>query len=202
MFLAIDNVCNESLRHAEALLQMGFHPQSLVIVTSRDATFLKRLGIHEECCFEMPGLDINDARAIVFNSAPPGCHKIFSSSKMGDLDKLVERGSVNSDKLHLRQYVPLALEVLGRHVPMSLTNSRADINTNSMSSVLRLSFDNLRSSMHRDIFLDVALCVPRLQDNTPASVSDVCKWLSMVYHEDFDAILRIVSLFYQIDHLA
>ena len=33
VFLAIDNVCNESLQHAEALLEMGFHPESLVIVT-------------------------------------------------------------------------------------------------------------------------------------------------------------------------
>lgn len=59
VFLAIDNVWNEdvSREQAEALLEMGFCSNSVVVITSRSRELLEWLGIHKECCFDMPVLE-------------------------------------------------------------------------------------------------------------------------------------------------
>ena len=169
VFLAIDNVWNEDIsrKQAEVLLEMGFHPDSLVIVTSRSREVLEWLGIHEDYCFEMPVLDKSDATEVLLHSMAPGFDiQSLADDQRSAVDKAVERcfmmkgpiSSAGSEK----QYVPLALEVLGRE---------------------------LRVPLLRD--------TSRQNDNTSASVSE-----SLVHCEVFDAILRIVSLFYQDGYLA
>lgn len=215
VFLAIDNVWNEDIcrEQAEALLGMGFHPSSLVIVTSRSRELLEWLRIHKECCFEMPELDKGDATAVLLQAAAPG----YDTGSMTDsqrvaVDKVVERCFLTKGPISCtdseKQYVPLVLEVLGRQLCLPLGGSsvkltkwvdRLDLKRSNQKqhpifSVLRLSYDNLPSSKHRSIFLDVALCAPKQQDNTSASVNEVCKWLSMVYRVDTDDILEFVSL--------
>ena len=206
VFLAIDNVCNESLQHAEALLEMGFHPESLVIVTSREREVLERLGIRKEYCLKMPGLDKHDARAVALHFAPPGVYK----------SKLVKIRDGFMFGHESKSHVPLALEVFGRHLSLALDKvlemkANRDFTPDSMNSneyqawipfltsfdVFKWRFDNLPRSMHKDIFIDVALLLPRRADNSFASVKDVCMWLSMVYDENAALILRVVSFFHQ-----
>jgi hypothetical protein len=215
VFLAIDNVWGEdlSLEQAECLLGMGFHPDSLVIITSRNREHLEWLGIHKECCFEMPELDKGDATAVLLQSAAPGCDiQSMTDDQRVAVAKVVERcflakGPI-SDTGSEKHYVPLALEVLGRQLRLPLGGSSkkltqwvdkldlkwSDQRQHPIFSVLRLSYDNLPSSKHKRIFLDVALCAPRKQDNTSASVNEVCKWLSMVYCVGGDEILEFVSV--------
>ena len=222
VFLAIDNVWNEdvSREQAEALLGIGFHPDSLVIVTSRSRGLLEWMGIHEECCFEIPGLEKRDAIEVLLQSAAPGCDfQSMAAYKRAAVDMLVERcfmrkGPTSSAGTE-KQYVPLALKALGRlcRLPLlrrtptelkkwvdNLDLKWPDQKEHPIFSVLGLSYANLPSSLHKSIFLDVALCVPTQQDNTSSSVIDVCKWLSMVYGMDVDAILRAVSLIYQMSN--
>ena len=214
VFLAIDNVWNECSQ-AEILLGMGFHPDSLVIVTSRSCEPLEWLGILKKHCFEMPLLDKKDATEVLLHSVGRG----FDIESAKDyqriaIETVVERcfmkkgpiSSAGSEK----QYVPLALEVLGKQLRLPLLRDTSmrlkrwvdnlDLK-NSISSCLRLSYDKLLTPKHKSIFVDVALYVPRQHDNTSASVIEVCKWLSMVHDKNFDAILRIVSLFYPDDWL-
>lgn len=218
VFLAIDNVWNEdkSREQAEALLEMDFHPDSLVFITSRSCELLEWLGIEKRCCFEMPSLDKGDAKDVLLEFAAPRCDiQTMPDYQQVAIDKVVERCfmtkgpicSASSEK----QYVPLALKVLGRQLCLPLnefhvTNLTKWVNDLDLKwsnqkqhpifSILRLSYDNLPSSKHKNIFFDVALCVPRQHDNTSANVNEVCKWLSMVYCEDTHVILKIVSLFF------
>ena len=192
-----------------------------MIVTSRSCELLEWLHIYKECCFEMPVLDKKDATEVLLHSVEPK----FDIESAKDyqriaVETLVERcfmskgpiSSVRSEK----QYVPLALEVLGKQLRLPLLRKtsmqlkkwvdnldlkRSDQPEHPIFSFLRLSYDKLPSPEHKSIFIDVALYVPRQHDNTSASVSKVCKWLSMVYGKKFDAILTIGSLFYLDDWL-
>ena len=216
VFLTIDNVWNEdeSREQAECLLGMGLHPDSLVIVTSRNREVLEWLGIHKECCFEMPELDKEDATAVLLQSAAPG-HDIESLTEYQRVavGEVVERCFLAKgpicDIVSEKQYVPLALEVLGRQLRLPLCGSLATLTKwvnkldlkrcnqkqHPIFSVLRLGYDNLPSLKHKSIFLDVALCAPRQRNNTSASVKGVCKWLSMVYRVDVDDVVDFVSTF-------
>lgn len=214
MFLAIDNVWNEDIsrEQAEALLGMGFHPESLVIVTSRNGELLKWLGIHKECCFEMPELDKGDATEILLQSAAPGCDiRSLTDYQRIVVDKVVERCFLTkgpiTDASFEKQYVPLALEAMGRQLRLPLNDTPTGLTTwvnkldlrrsnekqHPIFNVLRLSYDSLPSSKHKSIFLDIALCAPRQQDNNSPSVEKVCEWLSMVYCEDSAVICEHVS---------
>ncbi|KAG0624136.1 hypothetical protein M758_3G226900 [Ceratodon purpureus] len=215
VFLAIDNVWNEDIcyEQAQALLGMGFHPSSRVVVTSRSREALEWLGIYKECCFEMPELDKGDATAVLLQAAAPGYDKgSMTESQRVAVDKIVERcfltkGPISSTRSE-KQYVPLALEVLGRQLRLPLAGSsvklrkwvdmfdlkRSNQRQHPIFSVLRLSYDNLPSDKHRNIFLDVALCAPRQQDNTSASINEICKWLGMVYCIDVDDVLEFLEV--------
>lgn len=216
MFLAIDNVWNEdvSKKPADALLKMRFHPDSLVIVTSRSPRLLEWLGIHRECCFEVPTLDKVDATTLLFESAAPGCDIGYITMKQRQaVDKLVGRcfmrkGPIASAGSKM-QYVPLALEVLGHQLRIPLNDIEEELTSwvneldlmsidhkeHPIFSVLRLSYNNLPTLKHKGIFLDVAFYAPRQEDNTSCSVHKICKWLSMVYGDPYRMIMKVVSFF-------
>ena len=73
MFLAIDNVGDDPQSFGEAYdyLSIALHPESKVLVTARCKTTLRKLGIHEEHCFEMPDLGDEDAMGLFLHNACP-----------------------------------------------------------------------------------------------------------------------------------
>jgi len=71
VFLALDNVWQESLEQAKDYLKVGFHHGSIMMVTACSIDILDCLNINKSDCLEMPDLDEEDAKRLFFHSAAP-----------------------------------------------------------------------------------------------------------------------------------
>ena len=214
MFLAIDNVWNDgpSLREADDYLVHDFHPESKVLVTTRCKETLRSLGIHGECCFEMPDLREEDAMGLFLHYACPSPSPIelanpehlkvikecvsYAWCSKGEDTKL-------SSTYHFH---PLALKTLGLVMktltpfpskwieklnnPEILGSKVKDVNL-----VLRTSFDMLPEDDHRAMFLDVAIYAPTRHNYKykAPTVEEACEWLSMVYGQEIEVVKDKVS---------
>ena len=220
MFLAIDNVWDgpQSLGEADGYLVRELHPESKVLVTARCKTTLRRLGIQEECCFEMPDLREEDAMGLFLDYACPTPSPINLANH--EHITVVKRcifyawHSKSGDTIlsHAYHFHPLALKVLGLYMktltpfpskwieklnnPNILGSKVKDVN-----SVLRTSFDMLPEDDHRAMFLNVAIYAPKQHcDNCvlfhsykASTVEEVCEWLSMVYEQEIEVVKDKVS---------
>ncbi|KAG0623404.1 hypothetical protein M758_3G172500 [Ceratodon purpureus] len=73
VFLAIDNVTSNesSLREAREYLEVGFHPKSRILITSRSKATVQDLLFGGEFCMAMPRLRVKEAGEIFLRSAAP-----------------------------------------------------------------------------------------------------------------------------------
>ncbi|KAG0626642.1 hypothetical protein M758_2G140400 [Ceratodon purpureus] len=73
VFLAIDNVTGDesSLREAREYLEVGFHPKSRILITSRSVVNIRDLLPGSQFCMAMPGLWAKEAGEIFLRSAAP-----------------------------------------------------------------------------------------------------------------------------------
>ena len=214
MFLAIDNVWDDgpSLKEAAGYLVHELDPESKVLVTSRCKETLRSLGIHGECCFEMPHLRDEDAIGLFLHNAcpSPSLIDLKNPKHLEVVTKCVSyaRYSKGGDTAWFStyQFHPLALRALGLVMktltpfpskwieklnnPKILGSKVKDVN-----SVLRTSFDMLPEDDHRAMFLDVAIYAPNAyyDDYKAPTVEEVCEWLSIVYGQEIEVVKDKVS---------
>ena len=214
MFLAIDNVWDDSqsLGEAYGYLCHALHPESKVLVTARCKETLRNLGIHGECCFEMPDLREEDAMGLFLQHACPSPSPI----DLANPEHLkVTRECISYARYCKREYTklphayhfhPLALKVLGLYMktltpfpskwieklnnPKILGSKVKDVNL-----VLRTTFDMLPENDHRAMFLDVAIYAPTgfYHKYKEPRVEEVCEWLSIVYGQEIEVVKDKVS---------
>ena len=71
VFLALDNVWQQSIEEAKVYLRACLHHQSIVITTARSVDLLGRLNVDKNDCMEMPELEEEDARWLFLHHAAP-----------------------------------------------------------------------------------------------------------------------------------
>jgi hypothetical protein len=207
VFLALDNVSDESKEQAKSYLEANFGDGSVVLVTARSMDQLQCLGVHKDNCFAMVELKLEEAKSLFLS---------YTRLKKNEFDqelleKCVKRcyfSKGQSSSSYGKHYHPLALKVLGCEVgdlarECGMIGEAAllkRINTFNLSrqkehpvfSILRSSFDSLLEE-DQLLFLHMALFLP----NYPfgfgfSSFCSWMEWLSMVHGEkDNDIELRV-----------
>ncbi|KAG0561314.1 hypothetical protein KC19_9G054500 [Ceratodon purpureus] len=73
VFLALDNVTGDegSLREVREYLEVGFHPKSRILITSRSLVNVQDLLPDSQFCMAMPRLSVKEAGEIFLRSAAP-----------------------------------------------------------------------------------------------------------------------------------
>ena len=203
VFLALDNVSDDSREQAKSYFEAIIGDGSMVLVTACAVDQLQYLGVHKDNCFAMLELEVEEAKSLFIG---------YTQLKKNEIDqKLLEecmercyfsKGQSSSfDGMH---YHSLALKVLGCEVGDLARQSNMIgqvalikmINTFNLSwrkehpvfSILRSSFDSLLEE-DQLLFLDVVFCLP---DNRMVFLCSWMEWLSMVHGEnDNDIALRV-----------
>jgi hypothetical protein len=206
VFLALDNVSDESEEQAKSYLQANFGDGSVVLITARSVDQLQCLGVHKDNCFAMLELELEEAKSLFLSYTRLKKNEVDQEL----LEKCVKRcyfskgQSSSSDYMH---YHPLALKVLGCEVgdlarQYGITRQvvlLTRINTFNLSrqkehpvfSILRSSFDSLLEE-DQLLFLHVALFLPNPFVNVVFTVCLGMDWLSMVHGEkENDIALRV-----------
>jgi hypothetical protein len=120
VFLALDNVDIESLDDARSFLDIWQKPEgngrvgegSVVVITARSIVTLGRLGIEEDDCLEMPGLDVEQAKSLFRTSAALDGERTPEDER--NFEYCVEQCHFSKDSSKGQShYHPLALKVLG-----------------------------------------------------------------------------------------
>jgi len=177
-FLAIDNVWDntKSIKQALMFLQAPFHPDSLVLVTTRAQRTLELLGIDGGACLEMPKLGQGDATNLFLHYAANG-QQFTSEKDVSFIDMCVERCYFSKGDGGGFHYHPLALEALGRQlgclgknpcewakILSSVWNFNAFSGENQVFDVLRISFDLLRP-IEQALLMDVGFFLQHLYED-------------------------------------
>jgi hypothetical protein len=208
VFLALDNVSDESKEQAKSYLEANFGDGSVVLVTARSLDQLQCLGIHKDHCFAMPELGFEEAKSLFLS---------YTRLKENEVDqellvKCVQRcyfckgQSSSSSLFHGYHYHPLALRVLGSEVGdfirPDMTKQGAmltRIDTFNLSrqkehgvfSILRSSFDSLKEE-DQLLFLLIALVLPN-KSYEPIDLVSMAEWLGMVHGKEANGIEWMVS---------
>ncbi|KAG0584041.1 hypothetical protein KC19_3G180800 [Ceratodon purpureus] len=206
IFLAIDNVWDDSksIEDAKMYLQTNYHEGSVVLVTSRSLKTLTYLGIKESHCFEMPGLEFQDAKDLFIQHAAYG----IKFSKFDDIcaiNKCVALCYFKKGDDKGGHYLPLALKALGmqlgclgrnplewvKALPKAKDFNYLQEEQNPVFSILRSSFDRLRP-MDQSLFMDLIIYYPTRQD--------LMKWLSLIiYNPKRQDLMEWLGLLYNQD---
>jgi hypothetical protein len=211
VFLALDNVLNESKEQAKKYLKAktNFGAGSIILVTSRSIDQLLHLDVHKDNCFAMLDLELEEARSLFLG---------YANLKEDEIDKnLLEKcikrcyffkgqSSASSSPLSGGyHYHPLALEVLGSEVGNFIRHDRtrqgamlSRIDTFNLSrqkehpvfSILRSSFDSLKE-LDQLLFLHITLFIPIRYESMLAM-----EWLGMVHGKEANDIEWMVSFAY------
>lgn len=201
VFLSIDNVSDDQIDEARMYLEVGYHQESIVLVTARSIDILKSLRINKRDCMEMPELKKEDATNLFLYHAAP--HENLNDNDWEIIEQCVEKCRfVKRDAYH---YLPLALKVWGSQLgsisqdPLKWVKSLNILNNHKFNplkvlnhpvfSLLRQGYDMLCPE-ERHIFLDLALFVSPLGSHYMFSVWD---WLSIIHKKSRDIIENSVS---------
>jgi hypothetical protein len=213
VFLALDNVSDESKEQAKSYLEANFGGGSRVLVTARSLDQLQCLGIHKDHCFAMLELELEEAKSLFLS---------YTRLKENEVDeellkKCLERcyfsnglsATSSSGGYH---YHPLALRVLGSEVGDFIrldktrqATMRTRIDTFNLSrqkehpvfSILRISFDSLKEE-DQLLFLLIALVLPNKPYGSFHPVLAM-EWLGMVHGKeanDIEWMVGFVHAFY------
>jgi hypothetical protein len=211
VFLAIDNVVErvESIDQATTYLMAGYNQGSIVIVAARSLGQLTGLGISESECLELPELEEDEARSLFLDQ-----FRLIPETIDDDDEELlmrcVKRCRFRKGGSADHQFVPLALEVLGKQLwyllgfnPRQWAVELQQIDTfnpirqneHPLFSILRWSYDALQREPDQLIFMDAALFFPRFINDWSGLVP---KWsildrLSLVLRIIVDAVKFLVS---------
>jgi hypothetical protein len=112
VFLALDNVWQQSVEEAKVYLRAGFHHGSIVMVTARSIDILSRLNIDKGDCLEMPELTEEDAKCLFLHHAAPGLQFISEDDKQ-KIQHCVRQCKFRKGVNMGEHFHPLALKVLG-----------------------------------------------------------------------------------------
>lgn len=198
VFLALDNVSEETFEEAKVLLTAGFHIDSIVMVAARTVDILSRLNIDRSDCLEMPELEEEDARELFLHHAVPDLHVANADDKW-IIDRCIAQCRFRKGKKDDEHYLPLALEVLGIELRCFGYNPRIWLENLSKGnkfncfrrkdhpifSRLRIEFDAL-TTKDQLLFMDVALYLP----NRSSAMGDLnnFEWLSIVHRSEVSRI--------------
>lgn len=182
IFLAVDNIFDsaESIEAARMFLRLRFHPNSMVVVTSRSQDVLQRsLGIPESCCVLCPSVTAEEARQIILDHINIPSTELLTDEQEQILYQTVERCNFGG-------YHPLSLKVLAAQlgsIPSSWRVSDLDLHEASdiehpLFSAIETSYLNLPDQQIRDMFLDIALFTPE----NLHTIHEISKWLSDTIH--------------------
>jgi hypothetical protein len=64
VFLALDNVSDETKEQAKSYLEANFGDGSVVLVTTCSMDQLQYLGVHNDNCFAMLELELEEAKSL------------------------------------------------------------------------------------------------------------------------------------------
>ncbi|KAG0553984.1 hypothetical protein KC19_12G053800 [Ceratodon purpureus] len=174
MFVALDNVHDDfkALEVAQTYLKASYGSGSIVLVTARSLSVLKKLNLDEGNCLEMPELEENEAETLFLSYADlPSRHEVDE----GLLKDCIERCHFLKGDGRSRHYHPLALKVLGQQLGCNTTKWAAQLRNidtfnqlkdkrHPVFSILRNSYDSL-DRKHQMVFMDLALVVTPGYDN-------------------------------------
>ncbi|KAG0598294.1 hypothetical protein M758_12G062000 [Ceratodon purpureus] len=180
IFLALDNVHDDfkALEVAQTYLKAGYGQGSVVLVTARSLSVLKKLNLHEGNCLEMPELEENEAETLFLSYADlPSRHEVDEEL----LKDCIERCHFLKGDGKSRHYHPLALKVLGQQLGCNTTKWAAQLRNidtfnqlkdkrDPVFSILRNSYESL-DRKHQMVFMDLALLVTPGYDNPGLGVT-------------------------------
>ncbi|KAG0606394.1 hypothetical protein M758_9G137800 [Ceratodon purpureus] len=112
VFLALDNVWQQSVEEAKIYLRAGFHHGSIVMVTARSIDILSRLNIDKGGCLEMPELNEEDAKWLFLHHAAPELQFINEDEEQ-KIQYCVKHCQFHKGANMGQHFHPLALKVLG-----------------------------------------------------------------------------------------
>lgn len=204
VFLALDNVCEESIQEANGYLEVCARNGSIVMVTARTIDVLHRLGIDETDCLEMPELDEEDAKQLFLYHAACGV-KFFSEDDNQKVLHCVKQCKFHKGANMGEHFHPLALQVLGAQLrslgsdpSIWMENLQQKHNFNQFGeehpifNVLRGAYDSLLEE-DQLLFMDIVLfnssqkstgfyhVNPLLGDMRQMFYLDIYQWLSIVH---------------------
>ena len=202
VFLAVDNMSDESKEEAKSYVGANLGDGSVVLVTARSVELLLCLGVRKDDCFAMVELELEEAKSLFLNCAG------LKMSEVGEdlVERCVRRCLFSKGQsLDDWHYHPLALKVLaievGDLIRCGMENQSAmlsRIRTFNLSrrkehpvfSILRSSFDCMLEE-DQLLFLDLALRIsPSL--NIQFRFTRL-EWLGMVHGKDGDEMECMVS---------
>ncbi|KAG0598142.1 hypothetical protein M758_12G049500 [Ceratodon purpureus] len=174
IFLALDNVHDDfkTLEVAQTYLKASYGSGSIVLVTARSLSVLKKLNLDEGNCLEMPELEENEAKTLFLSYADlPSRHEVDE----GLLNDCIERCHFLKGDGRSRHYHPLALKVLGQQLGCNTTKWAAQLcnidtfnqlkdRRHPVFSILRNSYDSLDRRLQM-VFMDLALLVTDAYDD-------------------------------------
>lgn len=112
VFLALDNVWQESTEPAKVYLRAGFHRGSIVLVTARSLDILGHLNIERSDCMEMPEFEEEDAKQLFLHHAAPTL-QFLSKDDEQNIQYCIRQCQFRKGANMKTHFHPLALKVLG-----------------------------------------------------------------------------------------
>ncbi|KAG0554019.1 hypothetical protein KC19_12G056800 [Ceratodon purpureus] len=204
IFLTLDNVHDDfkTLEVAQTYLKASYGSGSVVLVTARSISVLKKLNLDATNCLEMPELEENEAETLFLSYADlPSRHEVDE----GLLKDCIERCHFLKGDGRSRHYHPLALKVLGQQLGCNTTKWAAQLRnidtfnqlkdkTNPVYSILRNSYDSL-DRKHQMMFMDLALLVTPECDNHEVGVTrrDLLCYVHEAAVEDVKDMLEVLK---------
>ncbi|KAG0598272.1 hypothetical protein M758_12G059800 [Ceratodon purpureus] len=204
IFLTLDNVHDDfkTLEVAKTYLKASYGSGSVVLVTARSLSVLKKLNLEATNCLEMPELEEDEAETLFLSYADlPSRHEVDE----GLLKDCIERCHFLKGDGKSRHYHPLALKVLGQQLGFNTTKWAAQLRSidtfnqlkdrrHPVFSILRNSYDSL-DRKHQMVFMDLALVVPPAYDNPDivGTRRDVLCYLHEAAVEDVKDMLEVLK---------
>jgi hypothetical protein len=189
---------SQSIKGAKMYLQIPFHEESVVVVTSCSLETLTCLGLSVSNCFEMPKLEHEDAKALFLYHAAYGKHFNNYEDKRA-IKKCVSLCYFSNGATKDCYYLPLALKALGvqlgsvgdkpshwwKILPKVKDFNYLEDEHNPVFSILRSSFDRLQP-IDQCLFMDVVMF--KVMHRPDISNPNLWEWLSYVYNQELEEI--------------
>lgn len=184
VFLALDNVSDKlaSIDTANMFLRLRFHPNSMVLVTSRsDQVLCRSLGIPESNCLRCPSITSEEALCILLEQV-----NFRDQSRNAELKKVLDQ---TVERSFFHGYHPMALKVLGAQLGTNPATWReSDLNLQWTSDVehplfsaIETNYARLPNQHIKDMLLDIALFAPE----GLCTIQGISMWLTdTIYFEN------------------
>lgn len=220
VFLVIDNVLDgDSMNEARQYLEIDFHHESRILITSRSRKIVEELLHGPNFCKPMPDLIQEEAITIFLNKCAPGNMYILTDKvreKVGFCIKqcmFSHNRSYSSTSIDGTLYHPMALAALGSYfLEMEKTiihlnwanclkvvdNFKVSQHFSNIFQNLKLQFDTFEE-ITKLVFMDIALYgeayIISSQYNSDPNYNDWVTWLAAVHDEPQETIREQVLMF-------